>query len=437
VGVILYLYYSEGTLPVFDLGVLTMLITAVYSAIPLLGFWLAGLRWSTTSYLPLYLWQPDAAEVGRFSLRHVLYLYTFTLSYVWFRGRTPIQPGPTRELKSTALVAMAVIGVALIGYFWILEEVFDLSYDPTYTSTMAESMAESARRVPYVLLQASHNLFAMLFLLKLCALVWLMSHWRSPAWRAVLLVWLGYEGLSTVFRMGARTWFVMLMMASVLLYHRLVRPLPFLRAALLVVLVLAGVITYGVARDLGGRGGLSNLQALSQAGPERWATMNEFQAIYGIAYDLHARKQEGFVGRIPWQIYTSDLTLLVPSQLLPFPKADPCVGYPIVEGTGLGCVLGVVAQAIVGLDWIELVLRGLVLGVLFAVIHRWYLRRHDDYWATLFYLCLCLWCYYTFRASTFYFTYYIVYRFVPLLIGVRLVQLLVRRAHRFATACGV
>jgi hypothetical protein len=75
--------------------------------------------------------------------------------------------------------------------------------------------------------------------------------------------------------------------------------------------------------------------------------------------------------------------------------------------------------------------------VLFAVIHRWYVRRQDGYWATMFYLCMCLWCYYTFRGSTFFFMYNIVYRFVPLVVAVTIAQLVVKRALRAAEACGV
>ena len=97
--------------------------------------------------------------------------------------------------------------------------------------------------------------------------------------------------------------------------------------------------------------------------------------------------------------------------------------------------ISVVAQAIVGLDWIELVVRGLVL-VLCSPSSTVGIRRQDSYWATVFYLCMCLWCYYTFRGSTFYFAYHILYRFLPLLIRRHRPT---RRAarHSRSEACGV
>ena len=437
VAVVIHLYRREGQLPVFDLGVLTILMTAVYSAVPLLGFWLAGLEWTQLSYLPLYLWNPGPREVGAFSLRHLVYLYAFTATYLVFRGRVVIRPGPTRDLRDPTIAALLLVALGLSGYFWGMEEAYGVSYDPSY-SNLASAPAAASARIPYFVLQMSHNLFAILFLVKLCALVWLMSRWRDWRWRTVLLSWIIAEGITTVMRMGARTWFAMLLLASVLLYHRLVKPLPFARAIILVATLLGGVLVYGVVRDLANpAGGVQTLRNMAGAGSSRWATMNEFQAIYGIAYDLYARHAAGRVGHVPWQIHAGDFLLLIPSQMLPFTKADPCVGYPLVDGQGVGCVLGVIALAVVGLDWVELVVRAMALGLAFAVIHRWYARRQDEYWPTVFYLCLCLWCYYTFRASTFYFVYYVVYRFVPLLIAVRLTQMIVRRGLRAADACGV
>ena len=421
--VVVHLYYSDGQLPVFDLGALTVLITAVYSALPLLGFWLAGLRWTELSYLPLYLLNPGPAEVGGFAWRHVVYLYSFSAAYLVFRGRVPIRSGGLRQLRPSTIAALVILGAGLFGYFTLLKMIFGVSYAPSYANLAAN--AAFADGLPHVVRQLSHNLFAMFFMVKLAALVLLMARWDDRRWRGMLLLWLVAEGVMTVAVMGGRTWYVMLLMGAALLYHRLVKPLSVALALTLVIVLLGGAIAYGLARDLGG--GMSTI-AETESSP--WATMNEFQALYGIAYDLHARRLAGTLGTIPWQIYANDVVMLIPSQFLPFPKADPCTGYVTLDGVGVGCVLGVISSAVIGLDWVELLIRGLGLGVLFAVIHRWYARRQDGYWATMFYLCMCLWCYYTYRGSTLFFAYYIVYRFIPLLVCVRLIQIVLRNLPR-------
>jgi hypothetical protein len=76
-------------------------------------------------------------------------------------------------------------------------------------------------------------------------------------------------------------------------------------------------------------------------------------------------------------------------------------------------MFGVVAQAVIGWGFPELILRGAVLGLVFAAIHRWYVRRSTSLWVTASYLFLCVWSYYTVRATTFHIAYFVVYRLVP------------------------
>ena len=133
---------------------------------------------------------------------------------------------------------------------------------------------------------------------------------------------------------------------------------------------------------------------------------------------------------MPWQIYVSDLYFPVPSQLLPFDKIDPSTWYIDVigeTGSGNGYMFGVMSQAVVGLDWAELVLRGVVLALVLAVLQRWYVRRADGFWPTLLYVFVGIWTYYTFRASTFYGAYFVVYHFLPVLIATTLGDAVLRR----------
>jgi hypothetical protein len=427
---VLHLARVDGQLPAFDVGALTIFATTVYSVVPLIGFWLAGLRFTAFSYLPLWLYYPGPQEVGGFAWRHVTYLASFTAMYLLLRGRAPVVTAPIRELRPTAIASVLLLIGAALAYFALLGVVFGVSYDPSYSDLGTNTGTMDA--LPYVLQQLSHNLFAMMVLLKVCVLMWLMARWAQWRWRAALIGWLLLEGVLTVTRMGGRTWYVTLLMAAVLLYHRQVKPLPFARAGALAVALLGATLVYGMARDIGG-----GLRTVAEAEHSPWATMNEFQALYGISYDLYMRRLDGTTGPVPWQIYASDLIRLVPSQVLPFEKADPCLGYPQVDGVGLGCVLGVISNAVIGLDWVELVLRGLGLGLLFALLHRWYVKHQQGYWATLSYLCLCLWCYYTFRGSTLYFAYFIVYRLLPVIVAVRLTQAVLRSLRTLLAAAGV
>ena len=81
---------------------------------------------------------------------------------------------------------------------------------------------------------------------------------------------------------------------------------------------------------------------------------------------------------------------------------------------------GVISQSIVGLDWIELAIRGALLGYILARIHRWYVNHQTGFLETIFYMYLCLKVYYTFRDTTFSILSNFICEIVPFYIILRL-----------------
>jgi hypothetical protein len=247
-----------------------------------------------------------------------------------------------------------------------------------------------------------------------------MTRWRLLRWRLVLFLWLSVEVSLAVSTLGSRTEAALLLMTCVFLYHRLLKPLSVLRAALIGLVLVAGLLAFGFARDFG----LKNIDRGNVL-----ATASEFQVLFANAYDLEMRQRAGSL-EVPWQIRVNELYMPIPSQFLPFPKIDPADWYLEVvglAGTGQGLMFGVIAQAIVGFDWIELVARGVLLAVVYGLIHRWYARRAQGYWPTLLYLFLCTWVYYTFRMTTFFMIYQVIYYFLPVVVGAKLVGVALSR----------
>jgi hypothetical protein len=145
-------------------------------------------------------------------------------------------------------------------------------------------------------------------------------------------------------------------------------------------------------------------------------------------------KKTGQLGAIPAQLYVSDFLAPVPQQLLPMKKVDPSVWYLDVRGIndGAGYMFGVVAQSVVGCGLIELALRGAIVAVLFAWAHRWYAQRSSQFLPTLVYVWLCVWSFYTFRASTFYLLSPIIYRILPAVSLIYFSARLIRRPQLIA-----
>ena len=391
----------DGVLPVCELGSVCVLITALYGSVPVLGYWLGGLQWSSFSDARLYASGMTPPDVATVAWRYVVYLAGFVVAYLVWRGRPASRPASLPAVDGGMQSAAIVAILGFSAFFLLVFIRYGTSENLGYAGTAVGAVPSWAQLPPLVYFGARAGV-AILLVAKLCLLVMLFQRWGQRRYRIVILAWLALEILHAVSLMGVRRDVAMLLMASVLLYHRLVRPLVAWQAAATVTAMLGGLLVFGFMRQGWG------LQV-------PWSANNEFQVLFANAWDLLGRRDRLDV---PWQIYLSDLLRLIPRdihQLLPFDVLDPSLWYlRVIEmpDPRVGLMFGVLAQSIIGWDWLELVLRGAVLGVVCAAIHRWY-ARSTGFWATVFYLYLCVWAYYTVRATTFHVVSLVFWRFLP------------------------
>ena len=268
-------------------------------------------------------------------------------------------------------------------------------------------------QLPLFLRQITGRFSEWAFILKLALLIIVVQRYHFNGWKRLLYCWLSAEVLLAVIRMGQRSEVVLLLMAACLLYHRLVSPFKLKLVIPCGLLFLLGFLFFGLYRNMD----LDRMQVdfqLLSAG-------NEFQSVLGTGYDLFMRKKFDSL-HVPWQVYISDLLALIPRQICPIQKIDVgewYLGLLGIQGGGTGYTFGVVGQSVIGLDWWEFVLRGAVLGFLFARIHRWYILKGSNFLVTLCYLWLCVRAYYTFRGTTFSIVSSIVYAIVPVFLIIR------------------
>jgi hypothetical protein len=418
------LWNRDRELPLFEVGTICVAFTALYSAYPLIAYLLADGLWTPTSDRRLSVWAPGFQELGTYAWGWVAYIAGLAGVYLVVRGRATAAGIRPRALSGPASIVIVWLFLALVAYFAGLWVWFGVTYNPSYQDVQRQ--VGLTRDLPYVLQQISHNARGILSILKLCGIAFLLQRWSSRPARVILIAWLLGEMVATVLRMGARTDTVVLLLGAILLYHRIVRALDFKLIAIAAPALVCAALLFGFARDFV-RGGSSIVSG------SYWAAANEFQVLLGTAFDLHKRREIGILDTPPWQVYASDGLRLIPSQLLPVQKIEPADWYLDQIGIttpGVGMMFGVLGQAAIGYGTIELLVRGSLLGLLFALAHRAYTRRARSFWVSMLYLYLCLWSYYTIRASSFYFVYVLVYRFIPTMVFVMVATDIVRRAAR-------
>ena len=414
------LWHRDQRVPFFDVGMFCALVTLVYTVYPLVNYWADGFQFGILSDNRLRMYNPDPREMCLFHLRHVLYLFSFVAVYALFRGKGSVETGNVITPNRSTRQVIFLFFFLLTGYFFLLQITTGVNFDTSYEPGVYAKYMSALERLPLLLLQISVKLVGILFVFKLALLFIVVSRSRQEKWRIILLLWVAAEILDAFILKGARTDLVLFLMAVALLYHRMVKPLSTKLLITSGVMLLAVFIFLGVYRSYFD---VADMRAdLSRADAGIFSGGNEFQSLLGTAYGVYRLKEAG--AHFPWYLYINDfITILPPQQLLTFEKVRASEWYLReigLSGTGLGLMWGVISQSIVGLDWLELALRGAILGYILARLHRWYLKHQSGFLETLLYMFFCLKVYYTFRDTTFSLLANLVWEVIPFYILLRI-----------------
>lgn len=198
------------------------------------------------------------------------------------------------------------------------------------------------------------------------------------------------------------------------------------RAALLAAPGLILFLLAGLFRDSG-----VNLELLS------FFYKSEFTAVFVTPLDLHMRFPDGFSGQAPFNLYAVDLLRLIPSQLLPFEKISPSDWYSsnfygAYYDQGGGFAFGVLSEIVLGQGIPEAVIRGGLLGALFALLANWLHTPNASPVKIVAYIWLMAIGYQCYRDTTFSIVARAFFHLLPVLIFIAILQ-----TNRRAGATGV
>ena len=409
------LYKYEHTFPLLDIGSIYMAAFLVYTLLPFVGFLLSGMTYTPLSAIQLFVLAPTPEQFGIFALRYFVFIFCFAFFYL------KVRRAPQNKVESfirpdrSVILGFIVLFTLLSAFYLVLKLFFNIDFNTAYDENMYTSY-EAYKSLPLFAGQVVTHLNFIFFTVKIGLMVILLTHWEKKSGRLIVVAWLGFIVIGYFFKMGARTEIVLLLMAFVLLYDRFVKPIK--RAylfpaggALLVTFILIGYMRGG-GKDL--KSNLDNLERVTSSDYSLFSSADEFQAIFAGAYDLHNMKENGLIKDVPWQLHINELLLVLPRQFLPFEKIDPQAWYLDSTEFPQGYFMyGPISQAELGLGWIELALRGGLLGFIYAKLHRYYVGNKNSFWVTLFYLFLTIMSYYSIRSSTFYLIVPAIYHFIP------------------------
>jgi hypothetical protein len=391
-----FLYLHDGHNLIFHAGVFAAGSALIYIALPAVFFALSGFEWSETSDSRLILLRANVDDVADYVWRGALYLSGFCVTYIvviWNLRKAA--SAIVIPVTATDAAICALIVAACFYYQTAINVAFGVSLSENDAAFPADGINPN---LPLMIAQITYNIMAVQRIAKLALIVALVGLWKNKWAKFALAVFLLSELFLTVALFGPRTYFTILILATVLSFHKMVRPISVPVLAAGGILFLSLLLAYGYLRDYSGY-------------DRDLSTGNEFQVLMGT--DLHMREMVANGLKIPPQVLWSELLMLIPQQLLSIEKIDPSIWYLLESGyseTGSGYMFGVQSQAETGWGNPELFVRGVLLALVLGFIYRQYVRRPPSFPLTVSYIWLLTAIYYSYRAATFYWVTFVAFR---------------------------
>jgi hypothetical protein len=417
----LHLRRIERTLPYFEVGAFYVGIAAIYILYPLTKFVLLGYSYDEGDTRMMMLADRPEAFV-RLTWWYVLYLASFCVVYVVVRGGRRLQGRFTVRPPGWPMIVSILILFACARCFFLILGLF---FDMRVTSYMDSYLV--IQRLPLVVRQIAAQVQGIDLTLQMM-LVIALTCGKRRSFRILLVIFLTVITITHLLAPGGRIHLVAVIVAALAAHHLAVRKLPFRWMAIAALLGFVTLLVMAAVRTDQSRS-LSGIKA-------RMSDHTEFEVIFGNAVDLmYVQDAEGVFLDKPG-LYWSGLTALVPQQILPVVKDTSGAWYartyyPEYFDAGGGLAFGILAEGVTGFGWPEMLWRGALVGLAFALVHRSLYRPHVSVYLFIFSVWVTVWAYMTLRNGMFGVLMLFVYRFVVPAVSVVLLSALLPRGHRF------
>lgn len=395
-----------------DLGWVFMALLLIYGIVPGLGFLLAhlGIGKILDPRLSTGL---DLAVVEEVQLIFLCFTASFAIAYSCARRFGPKGEGPDpwcfawqrtaqngvpdtkayatqchraqalRELPWLIPLAIGLM-IALSAVRWLFGADVSDNYVSSYTVF---------REMPLIVQQLIGVATQTLFSLLVAVIVFAVAAWPTKHFLVAIAIgcWLIYVSLAGGSRSTAfLCFFAYIVAATIYVRHFSIGKVVALGGVALVLFLLAGLL-----RDqLLGESYFLLLQH------------SEFTSVFINAIDLKQRLGHGFVTENRLSFYLVDLLRLVPSQLLGSLKVDPATWYvqtfyPERYNLGGGLAFGSIAESAIGFGAPEALIRGALLGLIFAWLANRLTEGPRSVVHTFIYVWLIVLSYQSIRDTTF------------------------------------
>jgi hypothetical protein len=375
-----------------EIGFVYLAMAFAYAVVPAVKFVVMNVRipvdYDNLSFAAL---SPSPHQIGAHYWRHVLFFSGFAIGFLAVRLQPIRSPASVRARRYRSGRTIAILAATIVGCA-ALEALLSAPVS-TYIEhyTRFDHLPPSLRRlVNLAFIVKSGGYFVLLALM--------FSDYPRHRWFIFIVapVLCAYEIWSSL---GSRIVGATIVLAVFAFYNLRVKPVR-LRQGVAVMGFLALAFTaVGFVRSFGGDVGAA-LQSVSERGDPR---ADEFDAVFATSFHIYSERDRGTLPDRNWWMFVHEFIAVVP--FVDHTTDNPQFWYarhyfpdaPVPPTT-----MGVIAESGLWGGELDLLVRSLINGALFAGLTRWYFRRRQAWWAITVYVYCYANCILTLKYSVLY-----------------------------------
>lgn len=375
-----------------DIGIVFCWLVFLYGGLPLLGFTLAQWGIGTIADARLAGELPDQVAIARVGLMYLLFNMGFAAAYTVIRRRSgvaqPVQLAKASQRDMVIAVALYItVKCVMLGMRFALGVESADDYVASYTELAGQ---------PLIVQQLAGILAASELAITMLGIVAVIAH--RPRWHAYVAAFVALQIIATMVLGGSRTAAFACGLAYIV--ARSVYD-PRLQFRTIAAAGMAGILVFLIA------GALRQLKVdAEEVSSLTLLQGSEFMSVFYNSIDLQERLADLDSPVLRAGIYLVDVMRFIPRQFIGDFKVDPATFYvatfyPEASEAGAGLAFGAIAESTVGYGPIEALVRGLILGCLYAWLRNACIRRQLTVLRAFIYVWFVVLAYQGIRDTTF------------------------------------
>ena len=375
-----------------EIGFVYLAMAFAYAVVPAVKFVAMNVRipvdYDNLNFAAL---SPSPYQVGVHYWRHVLFFSGLAVGFLAVRLQPMRPPVALRARGYQSRRTIAILAATIVGCA-ALEALLSAPVS-TYIEhyTRFDHLPWSLRRLAgLAAIIRSGGYFVLLALM--------FSDYPKYRWFIFIVapVLCAYE---IWYSLGSRIVGATIVLAVFAFYNLRVRPVPLRRGVVVMGFLAVAFTAVGLVRSSGGDLGAA-LQRVSEREAPR---ADEFDAVFATSFHIYSERDRGTLPHRNWWMFAHEFIAVVP--FVDHTTDNPQFWYarhyypdaPVPPTT-----MGVIAESGLWGGELDLFVRSLINGALFAGLTRWFLRRRQAWWALTVYVYCYANCILTLKYSVLY-----------------------------------